>query len=375
MALLSRSQAIGLQVFWILISLALLGAWVTQFNRLTMTQSLVEPRLTGSIVCVALVVLAVCLDSSDPFGDSDLFDGKFLRLFAMAGVIGMAFWCLLNATDFTSVLLVLVGKKLKATPHEDEEGHETKWDKYTMVEYGVGGIWLIFAALLAVGSQDDNSVFPMVFVVMIIIGLIASIVMTSAGLYRGYSVKLGDRDNIKVDIKKNTRRLLLVKLCQIIAVHLIVIGMCMADLLLGTPWDAKIEGETQTILLIYGFGSRILVIYALLFNWIAFDADGYVENTLAERRKHYKVMCVEQKIDERIELEKLNQEQGHRVVVEDLETLNTREKDEYDAKMAVHRETGENERYLRDLESRLAKGQRMTDDEDEELGLRGVTTK
>jgi hypothetical protein len=30
----------------------------------------------------------------------------------------------------------------------------------------------------------------------------------------------------------------------------------MADLLLGTPWDAKIEGETQTILLIYGFGSR-----------------------------------------------------------------------------------------------------------------------
>lgn len=53
------------------------------------------------------------------------------------------------------------------------------------VSFILRGIWLIFAALLAVDSQNDNSVFPKIFVVMLIIGMIASIVMTCAGLYRG----------------------------------------------------------------------------------------------------------------------------------------------------------------------------------------------
>lgn len=38
-----------------------------------MTEHHVESRLTGSIVCVALVVISVCLDSSDPFGDAGNF--------------------------------------------------------------------------------------------------------------------------------------------------------------------------------------------------------------------------------------------------------------------------------------------------------------
>jgi len=373
MALLSTEQAIGLQVFWILISVGLLGGWLTQFNRLTVNQSRYESRQIGSNLCVALVVLAVCLDSSDPFGDANLFDGKFLRSFAMLGVMGNAFWCLINATDLTSVLLVLVNLKLKPKEieEEDEETDEGKWDKYTMVEYGVGSVWLIIAALLGVDSRNDNSPFPIVFVVVIIIGMIASVVMTSAGLYRAYAVKLGSRDEKINDKKKNARRLLAIQLYQVIAVHLIIVGLCITDLLLGCPWDAKIEGDTQTILLIYGFGSRTIVIYALAFNWIPFDEKEFVNNTLAARRKDYKVMCVEQKIDSRIQIEKENSEKGGRRVLmdEDLAQLNTREFDEYDLKMNNRRERGETEMFIRETHNRLAKGKREKQKIDEKIAI------
>ena len=64
----SNTIGIIVQLLWVLLSLALLMAWVTQFNRFTSRDE--TPVVdSGNLMLVGLGIILLCLESADPFGD------------------------------------------------------------------------------------------------------------------------------------------------------------------------------------------------------------------------------------------------------------------------------------------------------------------
>lgn len=347
---------LGIQAIFVMYSIGLLISWILQFNRVTGRNVEKIPTIElSSIVFAGMTIFIGFFTSADPFSDLNLLDSRILVVCQLAETGFAALWGLANGIFNTKLILVVVGKKLK-------ESGSDHIDNFDIVQYAVGVFWGLFG-IIAGGLvfMDDTALIPW-FVWILVIGVLGSFASLTVGGVRA-SEKYTPLNPDTEEMKISARRKITANLMQLGAFHIAVMALLIFDIALGIPVgdsSHEVDVRLESFLIISGLVTRGLVSYELWYHWLDKNEKDYMSR-LENRRKDYKVVSVERRIDERIQREQKLMERGAKTVIDSeyLQKTTVYTEDEYD--VVETRGRGQTDAHIEAEVQRMMKGKRGKD--------------
>lgn len=309
----------------------------------------------GSIIFTGLTIFIGFFTSFDPFGDLNLLDARILVVCSLAEAVVCGSWGLINGAHRGKLVLVIAGKKLK----EDGEDHV---DNFDILQYVVGVIWFLFGMITFIACFTDENALVAWYVWVLLLGVLAS---TSLISYSG--IKASDRftpldpldpeNEMKIKGRRKTSGLL----AQLFGHHVFLVILFILDIALGVPVgdsSNEVGADLEFWLIVSGVYLRLFASFQLWFHWLGGN-EAFKKHRLAERRKQYKVISVERKIDERIIKEQERLEKGDKTYVDAtfLQKTTVYTEDEYDPQNSV-RTRGATQAYIQNEAQRMITSQR-----------------